>query len=65
MNENGAPTMEGLVKLYTGGSKDREYVLATLKGVNYCLNKIQEKYLKYPLPLQGKFNLPFVSRKIF
>lgn len=53
MNEQGTPTMEGLVSLYSGGSRDRPYVLATLKAVNYCMNKIQEKYLKYPLPLQG------------
>lgn len=54
VNEQGFPSMEGLVSLYAGGSKDRGYVLATLQSVHNCLNKVQTKLLSTPQALARK-----------
>ncbi|XP_050309237.1 general odorant-binding protein 70 [Anthonomus grandis grandis] len=44
VNENGFPTVDGLVALYTEGVTQKEYVLATLQAVTKCLGTAQKKH---------------------
>ncbi|KRT86237.1 hypothetical protein AMK59_760 [Oryctes borbonicus] len=46
LNEQGFPTIEGLVSLYATGVKDTGYLLATLQSVSTCLSDAQKKVPK-------------------
>ncbi|XP_056635999.1 general odorant-binding protein 70 [Diorhabda sublineata] len=48
VNENGFPTTDGLVALYTSGIEHKEYVRATITSVNICLKMAEKKYLVSP-----------------
>lgn len=52
LNEQGFPTIEGLVNLYTTGVEDKGYKLATYQGVYNCLNLAQKKHLVTPQALE-------------
>nr|AIX97075.1 odorant-binding protein 1 [Dastarcus helophoroides] len=52
VNQHGFPTVEGLVALYSEGVTQKEYILATLQSVTYCLSAAQKKYLITPKTLQ-------------
>lgn len=52
MNEQGFPTTEGLVSLYTTGVEDKGYKLATYQGVHNCLNLAQKTHLQTPQALE-------------
>ncbi|XP_030765038.1 general odorant-binding protein 70 [Sitophilus oryzae] len=52
VNENGFPTEEGLVTLYTEGVTQKEYVTATKQAVQTCLTQVQKKLLVTPLSLE-------------
>ncbi|CAH1117924.1 unnamed protein product [Phaedon cochleariae] len=55
VNEKGFPTADGLVSLYTDGISQKDYVLATVDAVNYCLNFAQKKFRVSPnsIEVQG------------
>ncbi|CAH1104841.1 unnamed protein product [Psylliodes chrysocephalus] len=45
VNEYGFPTVEGLVNLYTTGIKQKEYILATVQSVEFCIKQTKKEYL--------------------
>ncbi|KAK9728278.1 PBP/GOBP family [Popillia japonica] len=65
LNEEGFPTIEGLVSLYAEGVKDRGYLLATLQSVATCLSDAHKKHLKDPKAIEGNANQCSVAFDVF
>ncbi|XP_019871740.1 general odorant-binding protein 70 [Aethina tumida] len=65
VNEKGFPTTEGLVKLYTEGITQKEYILATLQSVSTCLVDAHKKHLTTPQAIEQEGKTCDIAYDIF
>ncbi|CAH0558060.1 unnamed protein product [Brassicogethes aeneus] len=65
VNKKGFPTTEGLVRLYTEGINQKEYILATLQSVSTCLVTAQKKHLITPQSIDEEGKTCDIAYDIF